>query len=111
MTNEERRQLDEQGFVVLEDCMGDDLLRDLREQIHHVSDAERGRAGHEFRTEAHAHRLANLVDKGEVFRRAIVLPRVIGGRWGVRRYAPPGYSCGSGRLGSWAWGVPFCWGL
>ena len=57
--------------------MGGDLLRELREQIHEVSDVERDRAGHEFRTEAHAHRLANLVDKGEVFRRAIVLPRVV----------------------------------
>ena len=27
MTNAERRQLDEQGFVVLENCMGADLLR------------------------------------------------------------------------------------
>ena len=77
MTNAERRQLDEQGFVVMENCMGGDLLRELREQIHEVSDIERDRAGHEFRTEANAHRLANLVDKGEVFRRAIVLPRVV----------------------------------
>ena len=77
MTNAERRQLDEQGFVVLENCMGGELLRELREQIHEVSDIERDRAGHEFRTEANAHRLANLVDKGEVFRRAIVLPRVV----------------------------------
>ena len=77
MTNEERRQLDEQGFVVLENCMGVDLLRQLREQIHVVFDVEGDRAGHEFRTEAHAHRLANLVDKGEVFRRAIVLPPVV----------------------------------
>ena len=33
MTSEERRQLDEQGFVVLEHCMGGDLLRELRERI------------------------------------------------------------------------------
>ena len=77
MTNEERRQLDEQGFVVLADCMGIDLLRQLRKQIRDISEAEGDRAGHEFRTEAHARRLANLVDKGEVFRRAIVLPPVV----------------------------------
>ena len=77
MTNGERRQLDEQGFIVLEDCMGGDMLRDLRAQIEHVSELEGDRAGREFRTEAHAHRLANLVDKGEVFCRAIVLPRVL----------------------------------
>ena len=77
MTDDERRQLDDLGFVVLENCMGDDLLRALRERIHEVFDVERDRAGHEFKTEAHARRLANLVDKGEVFRRAIVLPRVV----------------------------------
>ena len=77
MTEEERRQLDEKGFVVLENCMGGDLLRELRQRIHEVFDAERDRAGSEFRTEAHARRLANLVDKGEVFHRAILLPRVI----------------------------------
>ena len=77
MTGGERRQLDEQGFVVLEDCMGADLLRELRERVHEVFDAERDRAGAEFRTEAHAQRLANLVDKGDVFRRAVMLPRVV----------------------------------
>ena len=77
MTNEERHQLDEQGFVVLENCMGRSLLHDLRERIYHVFDMERDRAGMEFRTETHAQRLANLVDKGEVFRRAIMTPHVL----------------------------------
>ncbi len=77
MTDAERRQLDEQGFIVLEDCMGGDLLRELRERIRTLLDVEGERAGQEFRTEAHAQRLANLVDKGEVFRRAIALPRVV----------------------------------
>ena len=77
MNDAERRQLDEQGFVVLEDCIDRDLLRELRERIEEIFDIERDRAGHEFRTEAHAHRLANLVDKGDVFGRAIVLPRVV----------------------------------
>jgi ectoine hydroxylase-related dioxygenase (phytanoyl-CoA dioxygenase family) len=77
MTDSERRQLDDDGFVVLQDCMGADLLGALRDRIREVFDLEGECAGHEFRTEAHAHRLANLVDKGEVFRRAILLPPVI----------------------------------
>jgi len=79
MTSGERQQLDEQGFVVLEQGMGGDLLRELRGRIHELFDSERDGAGLEFRTEAHAQRLANLVDKGEVFRRAIVLPSVLEG--------------------------------
>src|SRR5262245_13252170 len=77
MTDNEQRQLDEQGGVVLEDCMAADLLSELRDRIHAVFNEEGDRAGHEFRTEAHAQRLANLVDKGDVFQLAIVLPRMI----------------------------------
>ena len=77
MTIDQERQLDEHGFVVLENGMGVDLLRELRERIGALLEAEGDRAGHEFRTEAHARRLANRVDKGEVFRRAIVLPSVV----------------------------------
>jgi ectoine hydroxylase-related dioxygenase (phytanoyl-CoA dioxygenase family) len=49
----------------------------LRTRILQLFDQEGERAGSEFKTEEHAHRLANLVNKGEVFRRAIVLPEVI----------------------------------
>jgi ectoine hydroxylase-related dioxygenase (phytanoyl-CoA dioxygenase family) len=77
MTSQQRRHLDEQGYVLLESAMGSDLLRELRSRILELFDEEGDRAGHEFRKEEGAHRLANLVDKGEVFRRAIVLPEVL----------------------------------
>ena len=77
MTDREKRQLDEQGYVLLENFMGDDLLNALRGRIGELYAEEGDRAGSEFRTEEHAHRLANLVDKGEVFRRAIALPRLL----------------------------------
>jgi ectoine hydroxylase-related dioxygenase (phytanoyl-CoA dioxygenase family) len=77
MTSQEQRQLDEQGFVVLDACMDPDLLNGLRSRILELFEQEGDRAGHEFKTEEHARRLANLVDKGEVFRRAIVHPRVL----------------------------------
>ena len=79
MTAQERQQLDREGYVVLGDAMGAALLRELREAIHAQFAREGDRAGHEFKTEEHARRLANLVNKGEVFRRAIVLPRMIEG--------------------------------
>jgi Phytanoyl-CoA dioxygenase (PhyH) len=77
MTPQEQNQLDESGCVVLESCMGSDLLNALRMRILALFEEEGDRAGSEFRTEEHAHRLANLVDKGEVFRRAIVLPQML----------------------------------
>jgi ectoine hydroxylase-related dioxygenase (phytanoyl-CoA dioxygenase family) len=79
MTEQERQQLDRDGYVVLEDAMGPDLLRALREAIFAQFEKEGDQAGHEFKTEAHARRLANLVNKGEAFRQAIALPRVLEG--------------------------------
>ena len=78
-TDERRRELDEQGYTLLEGGIQPALLRDLRTRIAEVFREEGERAGHEFRTEEHARRLANLVDKGDVFRRAIVLPPVLDG--------------------------------
>jgi hypothetical protein len=77
MTLQEQHQLDEQGYVVLESGMGSELLNGLRARILALFEEEGDLAGSEFRTEENARRLANLVDKGEVFRRAIVLPRVL----------------------------------
>jgi hypothetical protein len=72
-------QLDEQGFVLLEGCMPRDLLEGLRDRIHALFDEEGAGAGGEFLQEEHAHRLANLVDKGAIFQRAIVFPELLAG--------------------------------
>jgi ectoine hydroxylase-related dioxygenase (phytanoyl-CoA dioxygenase family) len=73
-----QQQLDDLGYVVLEDCMGPALLEGLRKRIYELFAEEGNAAGGEFLQEEHAHRLANLVDKGDVFQRAIVFPDVIG---------------------------------
>jgi ectoine hydroxylase-related dioxygenase (phytanoyl-CoA dioxygenase family) len=74
---DQKRQLDEEGYVVLEGGMGDDLRHRLRSRILELFDEEGNHAGREFRTEEHARRLANLVDKGEVFRQAVAFPDVL----------------------------------
>jgi ectoine hydroxylase-related dioxygenase (phytanoyl-CoA dioxygenase family) len=79
MTPDDRRHLAEHGFVLLERAIAPALLAELRSRILQLYHDEGNRAGHEFKTEAHATRLANLVDKGEVFERAIVLPDVLAG--------------------------------
>ena len=86
MTDEHKRHLDEEGYVVLEGVMGDGLLADLRTRIFELFEEEGEQAGREFKTEENAHRLANLVDKGDVFRRAIILPEVLDG---VKRVLGP----------------------
>lgn len=64
-------QLDRLGYAVLENCMGEDLLTRMRARVEELFAEEGERAGSEFRTEENARRLANLVDKGDVFREAI----------------------------------------
>ena len=77
MTEDERRHLDEHGYVVLRGRVDTDLLHGLTTRIAELFTEEGPRAGQEFKQEANAHRLSNLVDKGEVFRRAIALPDVL----------------------------------
>jgi ectoine hydroxylase-related dioxygenase (phytanoyl-CoA dioxygenase family) len=73
----ERRCLDEDGFLVLEDFMDENLLARLRERIEELFRAEGESAGSEFKQEPGCRRLANLVDKGAVFREVILLPRLL----------------------------------
>ncbi|MFO1327095.1 MAG: phytanoyl-CoA dioxygenase family protein [Rubrivivax sp.] len=69
--------LDRDGFVVVPDFVPHDLLQALRTRIAEVAAAEGERAGHEFKHEAGALRLANCVDKGEPFERAVAMPAIL----------------------------------
>ena len=77
LSEQDRRSLDEKGFLVLEDFMGAELLGALRQRVAELFAEEGDRAGSEFKPEPGCLRLANLVDKGEVFRHIICLPRVL----------------------------------
>jgi len=59
--------------------MPPDLLTRLRDRIHALFAEEGPAAGGEFLQEEHAHRLANLVDKGTIFQQAVVFPEVLAG--------------------------------
>src|SRR5947209_3602777 len=72
-----RSRLDEAGYLVLEDVMSAGLLQALRWRIAELYDREADNAGAEFRREPGCGRLANLVDKGEIFERVIADPRIL----------------------------------
>jgi ectoine hydroxylase-related dioxygenase (phytanoyl-CoA dioxygenase family) len=72
-----KSELAETGFTVLEDYMGAAMLGEMRARVDQLFAEEGSAAGGEFKTEENARRLANLVDKGEVFREAIVRPEVL----------------------------------
>jgi ectoine hydroxylase-related dioxygenase (phytanoyl-CoA dioxygenase family) len=57
--------------------MDPDLLHEVRARIEELFAEEGAAAGAEFKQEPNARRLANLVDKGEVFERVILTPKVL----------------------------------
>jgi ectoine hydroxylase-related dioxygenase (phytanoyl-CoA dioxygenase family) len=72
-----RDQLERDGYVVLENYMSVALLAELRRRVDELFDMEGDRAGSEFKQEEQTRRLANLVDKGEVFERVIAMPEIL----------------------------------
>jgi ectoine hydroxylase-related dioxygenase (phytanoyl-CoA dioxygenase family) len=72
-----KRELAETGFTVLENYMGPAMLATMRARVDELLAQEGASAGSEFKTEEGARRLANLVDKGEVFREAIARPEML----------------------------------
>jgi Phytanoyl-CoA dioxygenase (PhyH) len=77
MTPQECDQLDREGYLILENYMGPQLLGELRQRIGQLFLSEGEQAGSEFKQEEQTLRLANLVDKGEVFERAIAMPEIL----------------------------------
>ena len=77
MTEDEKSQLDKDGYLVLEGLMDEALLKQVCVQVEQLFEQEGDRAGSEFKQEPHSRRLANLVDKGEIFERIIQTPRVL----------------------------------
>jgi ectoine hydroxylase-related dioxygenase (phytanoyl-CoA dioxygenase family) len=77
MTPAEREALDTSGYVVLERFLNQDLLEQVRARVEELHEGEGENAGAEFRKEAGSRRLANLVDKGEIFERLIAMPEIL----------------------------------
>jgi len=77
MTENEKRQLDAQGYLALKTFMSPDLLHTLRQRVDALFLEEGDEAGAEFKQEPGARRLANLVDKGAIFEQIIALPEIL----------------------------------
>jgi ectoine hydroxylase-related dioxygenase (phytanoyl-CoA dioxygenase family) len=69
--------LDRLGWICLPCVMDPEFLDHVRTRVEHLWQEEGENAGAEFRKEPGARRLANLVDKGEVFERVVSHPRVL----------------------------------
>jgi ectoine hydroxylase-related dioxygenase (phytanoyl-CoA dioxygenase family) len=79
LTPAQRQQLDELGFLVIEEYLRPPELARLRERIEQLFEEEGENAGAEFKKEPGARRLANCVDKGEIFEQCIAMPEILEG--------------------------------
>lgn len=77
MNEIDKRRLDQDGYVVLEGFMPEELLDAIRRRIEEIFTEEGDRAGDEFKQEPQTRRLANLANRGEIFQRVIALPRIL----------------------------------
>ena len=77
MDESEKQHLDDQGYLLLEDFMSPELLAAVQSRIEEIFAEEGDRAGAEFKQEPQARRLANLVNKGDIFQHIIATPKVL----------------------------------
>jgi hypothetical protein len=77
LSAEDRRRLDDEGYLILLGLMTDELLSSLRRRVEELFTAESEAAGAEFKQEPGCRRLANLLDKGPLFQRVAAEPRLL----------------------------------
>ena len=79
LSESEKKQLDEHGFLLLERLIPPDTTTQLRERALTLATAEQ-EAGksHTYLANDSAQRVWNLVDKGEIFEEAIQHPKMLG---------------------------------
>ena len=77
LTAEERRSLDEAGYVVFPALVGPEWLDRLRTQFDLLSEREGAAAGSEVHQERGTRRLSDLVNKGDVFDGVYTHPKVL----------------------------------
>jgi ectoine hydroxylase-related dioxygenase (phytanoyl-CoA dioxygenase family) len=77
LSAQQKETLDRDGFLVLPNLIPATQLEALRQRIEELFQVEGDAAGSEFKHEPGARRLANCVDKGEIFQWAIQIPEVL----------------------------------
>ena len=78
LTESEKNQLDQHGFLLLESLIPSDTTTRLREHSLSLATAEqKAGKGHLYLANDRAQRVWNLVDKGEIFEEAIQQPKML----------------------------------
>jgi hypothetical protein len=73
----DKRQLEEQGYIVMPCFLSEAEVEKFRTRVEELFAEEGNQSGSEFKQEPGARRLANAVDKGEIFEKVIETPEVL----------------------------------
>src|SRR5689334_8392382 len=92
LTQSERQQLDELGYLALRGFVPPQMLEELRDRVEALWAREGDEAGSEFRYEPGTRRLANLVDKGAIFAQIVSMPEILDC---IEHVIGPGYKLSS----------------
>jgi ectoine hydroxylase-related dioxygenase (phytanoyl-CoA dioxygenase family) len=77
LKEDEKTFLDENGYLPLENILSPDQAADMRRRYDELVEQEGEDAGKEVHQEEGTHRLADLVNKGEIFEICMTHPRVL----------------------------------
>jgi ectoine hydroxylase-related dioxygenase (phytanoyl-CoA dioxygenase family) len=77
LSDEERKKLDDDGFLVIEGAMTREQVNDMRHTLAALIQKEGREAGKEVHQEEGTHRLADLVNKGSEFEVCFTHPKVL----------------------------------
>ncbi len=73
----QKRELDEQGFFVVENVLSDADIKTMREEFERIHAAENVRGGHEVHVEPGARRISNIFNKTTAFDKMLAIPEVL----------------------------------
>ena len=77
MNNEQKKQLDEQGYLIFRNMLSASQIESLLTRLEELWAVEGDKAGEENYIESGVRRLANLANKGDIFRRVYAHPQVL----------------------------------
>ena len=77
ISTDERRFLDENGYLPLDNILTEGEVTYLRDRLDKIAESEGAAAGSELHTEEGTVRLGNLLDKDPLFEKFITTPRVL----------------------------------
>jgi ectoine hydroxylase-related dioxygenase (phytanoyl-CoA dioxygenase family) len=77
ITTEQKRQLDDNGFFIVENVLSTDEITTMRSEFERLHAAEAGQGGHEVHVEPGARRLSNIFNKTSAFDKCLEIPEIL----------------------------------